>query len=87
MNSTDLPNTAGGRPRWLWRLVRLLMKWRYGVRGALRPPIRHGICSFCDTQKQPGPLYRWRFFCWRIEARIYERTGLPHEWVRWMNKA
>ena len=61
---------------WLWRWVRLLMKWRYGVRGAIKPPI--------NWNRANSLWYRWRYRCWLIEEKLYQRTGLPDEWWQWV---
>ena len=56
----------------LWRLVRLLMLWRYGVRGAIKPPL--------NWNRANSLWYRWRYRCWLVEEKLYRRTGLPDEW-------
>jgi hypothetical protein len=71
----------------LWRFVRLLMKWRYGVRGALKPPL--GRWYLHREQTLVGQIenlcYRWRHLCWRADSWLYQRTGLPDDWHRWMH--
>lgn len=62
----------------LWRFVRLLMKWRYGVRGAIKPPL--------NWNRANSLWYRWRYRCWLVEEKIYQRTGLPDEWWEWVRK-
>jgi hypothetical protein len=47
--------------------------FRYGVRGALKPPLG----------PHNTPWKRWRYLCWAIDNRIYHSTGLPRRWRRW----
>jgi len=65
--------------RCLWRLVRLLYRWRYGVRGGIKPPLNWHRARYC-------PIYRWRYQAWVIEERIYQWTKLPDEWWAWVKK-
>lgn len=57
---------------WLRRLVRLLCRWRYGVRGAIKPPL--------NWNRANSVRYRIRYKVWKIEERIYQWSGLPDEW-------
>ena len=56
-------------------IIRFIYRARYGVRGAIKPPINHG-CAFTLR-------YRWNYFWWAKEASIYNWTGLPDEWWNW----
>lgn len=71
-NTTDRSETPSGPMRWLWRVVRRWMKWRYGVRGAIKPPI--------NWNRANSRWYRWRYCAWKVENVIYAKTGLPSEW-------
>jgi hypothetical protein len=67
----------------LWAMVRLLLRWRYGVRGALKPPLG---CWYMHRQwtlsgRISNAWYRWRHICWRCDSWLYERSGLPEEWM------
>lgn len=64
------------------------MKWRYGVRGAIKPPL--GCWYLHREQTLVGQIenlcYRWRHLCWRADSWLYQRTGLPEDWHRWMRE-
>ncbi|HYB97562.1 MAG TPA: hypothetical protein VEC57_00315 [Candidatus Limnocylindrales bacterium] len=53
-------------------VVRFLYRLRYGVRGAIKPPI--------NWNRANSRWYRWRYRVWRLDASIYEWTGLPELW-------
>jgi hypothetical protein len=59
--------------------VRSIYRARYGVRGAIKPPI--------NWNRANSPLYRYQYFMWQIEDRIYNWTGLPKLWWAEMSKA
>ncbi len=59
-------------------MIRTLYKLRYGTRGAIKPPI--------NWNRAHSVFYRWRYQIWRIEAAIYNWTGLPDEWWAWMRR-
>jgi hypothetical protein len=56
----------------LRRFVRLLCRWRYGVRGAIKPPL--------NWNRAYSLRYRIRYRIWQWEERVYKWTGLPDEW-------
>jgi len=64
------------------------MRWRYGVRGAIKPPL--GCWYLHREQTLVGQIenlcYRWRHLCWRADSWLYQRTGLPEDWHRWMRE-
>jgi len=53
-------------------LIRFLYKLRYGVRGAIKPPL--------NWNRANSLWYRWRYRAWCVESAIYKWTGLPDEW-------
>ena len=55
-------------------ILRLWFRFRYGVRGAIKPPL--------NWNRTNSRWYRWRYFCWKIEDGLYHRTGLSDEWWR-----
>ena len=58
-------------------IIRRIYLYRYGCRGALRPPLGHHP-YFAPTAWQ-RIAYKSRFVFWKVESRIYEWTGLPQE--------
>lgn len=70
-DSRQAPCTSE-RASCVWRFVGLLMLWRYGRRGAIKPPL--------NWNRANSLWYRWRYRCWQIEENLYRLTGLPDEW-------
>lgn len=79
-------------------VLRAYMRWRYGVHGALRPPIGYTHFGCDDTVVYRGRSFErpswtrkawirahfaWRCFCWRVENKVYAWTGLPRRWHTW----
>ena len=94
--SNKNPHYKDGKPplKLRWKIIKVLMKWRYGVRGALKPPLggwynwhagilltMHYGLTFTDILK--CIWYDWRFTCWKIDSWLYAKTGLPEEWEKW----
>lgn len=63
---------VGERTLRMKTIIRLLYRLRYGVRGAIKPPL--------NWNRMNSRWYRYRYRVWRIEARIYDWTGLPAQW-------
>lgn len=60
-------------------IVRILCQMRYGVRGALEPPITPSPFY----EEVPWPClawYIWRRFVWIIDSKLYRFSGLPERW-------
>lgn len=65
------------------------MVWKYGIRGALKPPIRPYALWHLPHNLQETVIkffrtkwYHWRLFCWQYEQNVYNWTGVPDEWDR-----
>ena len=58
-----------------------MLVMRYGVRGALKPPLGP------DQRRTISPLrlawYRWRLLFWRADNALYQWCGIPSEWAEW----
>lgn len=63
-------------PRYLRRVVQGIYRARYGVRGALKPPIR----PMPNAPRWKRWTYPYRRIMWRAEDAIYRWTGLPEKW-------
>ncbi len=73
------------------------MKWKYGIRGALKPPVNPSagwefglenfhpylLGKFSMVKGTANLHYKWRYLCWSIDSYLYYRTGLPNEWHDW----
>lgn len=75
--------------KWCTTMLFVWCIFRWGVRCNLRPPVapivwrRRPSRAGEQLRLSYGPSrwwYHWRFFCWRIENRIYEASGLPALW-------
>lgn len=53
-------------------IIRFLYRARYGIRGAIKPPI--------NWNRANSLWYRWRYRMWHIEESVYRWTGLPRQW-------
>ena len=56
------------------RVVAFILKAVWGVRGAIKPPLRG--CRF----------YSIRYRCWWVLNRVYTWSGLPKRWQMWYIK-
>lgn len=61
-------------------VIRRIYLYRYGCRGAIRPPLGHSPYSAPTAWQRL--VYKYRVACWKLESRIYEWTGLPKEWAK-----
>jgi hypothetical protein len=59
-------------------VIRFVYHARYGVRGALKPPL--GFRPGSNPSLLRRAWYRFRHECWWIESKIYDWTGLPATW-------
>lgn len=60
---------------YLKRLVRLLCRWRYGVRAGIKPPL--------NRNRAFSIRYRICYRIWQVESRVYQWSGLPDDWWEW----
>lgn len=56
-----------------WRIVRLIMLQRYGIRGGIKPPL--------NVNRANSLSYRVRLQLWKLDDWLYRKTGLPEEWA------
>lgn len=65
-------------------LIGMLLIWRYGVRGGLRPPTNPlGYFRPTGPRRWARLCYRWRVWCWSVDSRLYDWSGIPERWEDW----
>lgn len=64
-------------------VVRCACRLRYGVRGALKPPISP-TCFYEEASLIQRTWYGWRCFVWGIDSKLYTFSKLPVQWDKHM---